>query len=68
MSPLNFNNDVRAACLPPSDDYLGLSSTHKQCFTSGWGRTEEGLFQTLKHNIQDNIMCNRNNTDCVQNV
>jgi trypsin len=36
-SPLDFDNDVQPACLPPSTAYLDLTSTEEQCFTSGWG-------------------------------
>ena len=58
-SPLDFNEDVQPACLPPSKAYLGLGSTEEQCFTSGWGLINwtEGLFQTLKHNYQTIICC-----------
>ena len=34
--PLELNNDVQAACLPDSDDYL-VNTEEEQCFTSGWG-------------------------------
>ena len=35
--PLNFDKDVKPACLPSSKAYLDLSSKAEQCFTSGWG-------------------------------
>ena len=31
-SPLELNNDVQAACLPDSDDYL-VNTEEEQCFT-----------------------------------
>ena len=48
-SPLDFNDDVQPACLPPSKSYLGLDSTEEQCFTSGWGALYYGLF--LKNSL-----------------
>ena len=37
-SPLEFNEDVQAACLPTSDFYPEYDSTvGDRCFTSGWG-------------------------------
>ena len=38
--PLNFNKDVKPACLPPSKAYLDLSSKKEQCFASGWGNVK----------------------------
>ena len=37
--PLNFEKDVKPACLPSSKAYLDLSSEEEEeeCFTSGWG-------------------------------
>ena len=40
--PLNFDKDVKPACLPPSKGYLDLSSTEEQCYTSGWGDLTNG--------------------------
>ena len=42
--PLDFNDDVQPACLPPSN-YLQEHSTEDQCFTSGWGHTTHGTVQ-----------------------
>merc|ERR1712223_2226339 len=41
-SPLEFNDDVKPACLPTSSDYLDVSSTEERCFTSGWGTLSSG--------------------------
>ena len=42
--PLDFDKDVKAACLPSSKGYLDLTSTEKeeQCYTSGWGDLTNG--------------------------
>ena len=56
-----MNNDVQAACLPPSDPSFGLTYTEEQCFTSGWGVLEfGGLFQTQKHKFHAIICCTYN--------
>ena len=39
-SPLQFNENVQPACLPPSSSFLGLDSTKTSCFTSGWGKLD----------------------------
>ena len=41
-SPLEFNQDVQPACLPPSTSYLDINSSEERCFTSGWGSLQEG--------------------------
>ena len=41
-SPLEFNQDVQPACLPPSANYLDINSSEDRCFTSGWGSLQEG--------------------------
>ena len=41
-APLEFNNDVKPACLPQSPNYLQGDSTEDQCYTSGWGATQAG--------------------------
>ena len=56
--PLDFNNDVQAACLPPSDAYLGLTSSGEQCFTSGWGTLQVGKNFTY-HIVQNSMKKNR---------
>merc|ERR1712012_1486628 len=40
-SPLELNNDVQPACLP-SSDYLPVTATEEQCYTSGWGTLQSG--------------------------
>ena len=45
-SPLILNDDVQPACLPPSKDYLGLTESEEQCFTSGWGVLQHGTWTT----------------------
>merc|ERR1712156_395011 len=45
-SPLELNDDVKPACLPTSSDYLDVSSTEEECFTSGWGTLSSGGFST----------------------
>ena len=39
--PLNFDKDVKPACLP-SSNYLDLNSKEEQCYTSGWGDLTNG--------------------------
>ena len=39
---LEFNDDIRPACLPSSTDYLDMNSTEDECFTSGWGTLQVG--------------------------
>jgi len=39
--PLELNDNVQPACLPPSN-YLQENSTESICFTSGWGLLKEG--------------------------
>ena len=39
---LEFNNDIRPACLPSSTNYLDMNSTEDECFTSGWGTLQVG--------------------------
>jgi hypothetical protein len=48
-SPLKFNIDVQPACLPTSNNFLGLDDTEEMCFTSGWGKLQHGkqFFQLL---------------------
>ena len=48
-SPLKFNINVQPACLPTSNNFLGLDDTEEMCFTSGWGRLQHGkqFFQLL---------------------
>ena len=53
--PLDFDDDVQPACLPPSTAYLDLTSTEEQCFTSGWGTLVQCEFQELKHKFQTMI-------------
>ena len=48
-SPLELNDDVKPACLPTSSDYLDVSSTEEECFTSGWGTLSSGIFFTQIH-------------------
>ena len=36
-NPLDFNDDVRPACLPSSSDFLDINSGEMDCWTSGWG-------------------------------
>ena len=51
-APLDLNDNVKPACLPPSADYLDMSSTEERCFTSGWGTLQQGKFiKTLKRKI-----------------
>merc|ERR1712156_1403412 len=45
-SPLELDDDVKPACLPTSSDYLDVSSTEEECFTSGWGTLSSGGFST----------------------
>ena len=45
-SPLEFNQDVQPACLPPSANYLDINSSEDRCFTSGWGTLSEGKYLT----------------------
>merc|ERR1712156_286512 len=45
-SPLELNDDVKPACLSTSSDYLDVSSTEEECFTSGWGTLSSGGFST----------------------
>ena len=40
---LEFNDDIRPACLPSSTDYLDMISTEDECFTSGWGTLQFGI-------------------------
>ena len=44
--PLELNENVQPACLPPSN-YLPEDSTENTCYTSGWGNTEYGTVQLL---------------------
>ena len=37
-SPLEFNDDVQPACLPPSEDWSPDTDPNNQCFVSGWGK------------------------------
>ena len=39
---LEFNDNIRPACLPSSTDYLDMISTEDECFTSGWGTLQFG--------------------------
>ena len=41
-SPLQFNEDVKPACLPSSENYLNVDSSEDRCFTSGWGTLSSG--------------------------
>ena len=44
--PLELNEYVQPACLPPSN-YHQEDSTVNECYTSGWGDTEYGTVQLL---------------------
>ena len=43
-NPLELNENVQPACLPPTTDFLDVNSTEDQCFTSGWGTLESGKY------------------------
>ena len=43
-SELELNADVFPACLPSSSNYLSISSSEEDCFTSGWGTLMSGSY------------------------
>ena len=56
---LEFNNDIRPACLPSSTDYLDMNSTEGECFTSGWGTLQVGKNFTY-HIVRNSIWLKKN--------
>ena len=57
-SPLQFNENVRPACLPSSSSFLGLDSTKTSCFTSGWGKLNfSKLYLTASSINSINVHC-----------
>ena len=56
---LEFNNDIRPACLPSSTDYLDMNSTEDECFTSGWGTLQVGKNFTY-HIVRNSIWLKKN--------
>ena len=51
-SNLSLGGDVQAACLPSDSNYLGLSETEEQCWTSGWGTLSSGKVLIIQRYTQ----------------
>ena len=53
-SPVTLNGNVQPACLPPDSDFLPLTASSEQCWTSGWGALSfdfDGNFSFAQFNL-----------------
>ena len=48
-SPLEFNDDVKPACMP-TEEMNSVEYSNDDCYISGWGRSS-------KYNKLDNLVC-----------
>ena len=54
-NPLDFNDDVRPACLPSSSDFLDINSGEMDCWTSGWGLLHADFFDDPEGNLYSSV-------------
>ena len=63
-SPLEFNDNVQPACLPPSEDWSPDTDPDNQCFVSGWGKMnyfgdKQEYLRWVKVKLDSNSVCSQ---------